>query len=62
MKECLRYMERFRDTEEMVHACEPEAGRNLSDDDEQRSLEYLRDYQVSTKEISIFQMGNNKRT
>jgi hypothetical protein len=41
LRRWLRYVKSLRATEEMVHACEPEAGRNLSDDErgeiEQRS-------------------------
>jgi hypothetical protein len=37
----LRYVESLRDEEEMVHACEPEAGRNLSDDEEKRSEDLM---------------------
>jgi hypothetical protein len=40
--------------EEVVHVCEPEAGRNLSDVEEERSLEDLRDCQVSSEELSSF--------
>jgi hypothetical protein len=43
----LRHAKSLRDDEEeMVHVCELEAGRNLSDaEDELRSLEDLRDCQ-----------------
>jgi hypothetical protein len=37
----LRHMENLRDTEEMVHICEPETGRNLSDEEEVRSIKDL---------------------
>jgi hypothetical protein len=45
-------------TEEMVHACEPEAGRNLSDDEEERSLEDLVNCQGGSEESSICKEGN----
>jgi hypothetical protein len=38
-------VEDLRVEEEMVHVCELEAGRNLIDDEEKISLEYLRDFQ-----------------
>jgi hypothetical protein len=42
----LRHAEDLNELEEkVVHVYEPEAGRNLSDEDELRSLEDLRDYQ-----------------
>jgi hypothetical protein len=47
---------------EVVHVCEPEAGRNLSDDEEKRSLEDLRDCQEGSEEFSICQEGNKKRS
>jgi hypothetical protein len=53
LKEWLRYVEDLRVEEEVVHVCEPEAGRNLSDDEEKRSLEYIRDYQAGSEEFSI---------
>jgi hypothetical protein len=61
LKEWLRYVEDLRDEEEVVHVCEPKAGRNLSDDEE-RSSEDLRDYQGGSEEFSIFQEGNKKRS
>jgi hypothetical protein len=55
--------------EEMVQVCELETGRNPSDDeDELRSLEYLRDCHVCRDcqdgriEISNFQEGNEMRS
>jgi hypothetical protein len=33
LKEWLRYVEILKDIEEMVHACEPEAGINLNDEE-----------------------------
>jgi hypothetical protein len=32
----LRYFENLRGEEEVVHICDPEAGRNLNDDEEKR--------------------------
>jgi hypothetical protein len=43
----LRHVEDLNEPEEeMVHACEPKTGRNLSDDGEERSSRDLIDYQV----------------
>jgi hypothetical protein len=52
----------LRDEEEMVHACEPEAGRNLSDDEEERSSRDLIDCQVGRDGLSNCQVGNRKRS
>jgi hypothetical protein len=46
LKGWMRYTESLKDIEEVVHVCEPEAGRNLSDDEEERSLEDIVNYQV----------------
>jgi hypothetical protein len=54
----LRHVESLRSEEEVVHICEPEAGRNLSDDEEKRSLDDLRNCQVGSEELSSFQVGN----
>jgi hypothetical protein len=62
LKEWSRYVEDLRVEEEMVHVCEPKVGINLSDDEEKRSLEDLRDYQEGSEEFSIFQEGNKKRS
>jgi hypothetical protein len=66
----LRHVESLRDDEEeMVQVCEPEAGRNLSDvEDELRSLEDLRDCHVcmdcqeGRTEIPNCQEGNEMRS
>jgi hypothetical protein len=58
----LRYVESLRDEEEMVHAYEPKAGKNLSDDEEERSSRDLIDYQVGRDGLSNFQVGNRKRS
>jgi hypothetical protein len=42
----------------MVHICEPEVGKSLSDDEEKRSDKGLRKCQVGSKESSYFQVGN----
>jgi hypothetical protein len=58
----LRYVESLSDDEEeVVHVCEPEAGRNLSDD-ELRSLDDLKYCQEGRDEISNCQVGNKKRS
>jgi hypothetical protein len=62
LKKQLRYVESLRDEEEMVHAYEPEAGRNLSDDEEERSSKDLIDCQVGRDGLSNFQVGNRKRS
>jgi hypothetical protein len=54
----LRYVKILRGEEEMVHICEPEAMRNLSDDEEKISKKGLRNYQVSSEESLDFQVGN----
>jgi hypothetical protein len=46
----------------MVHVCEPETGRNLSDDEEKRSLEDLVNCQEGRNESSDCQMGNEMRS
>ena len=46
----------------MVHICEPEAGRNISDDEEERSSKDLIDCQVGRDGLSNFQVGNRKRS
>jgi hypothetical protein len=59
LKRWLRHAEILRDDEEeMVHVCDREARRNLSDDEGKRSLEYLNDCQVSSEEILDCQLGN----
>jgi hypothetical protein len=42
--------------------CEPEAGRNLSDDEEERSRRDLIDCQVGRYGLSNCQVGNRKRS
>jgi hypothetical protein len=44
----------LRPTEEMVHVCEPEVGKNLSDDEEEISTTDHIDYQVGRDGISNF--------
>jgi hypothetical protein len=53
----LRHVERLRGEQEMVHIYEPEAGRNLSNDEEERSLEDLLNCQEGSEEI----LGCNKK-
>jgi hypothetical protein len=62
LRRWLRYVKSLRATEEMVHACEPEAGRNLSDDEEERSSRDLIDCQVGRDGLSNCQVGNRKRS
>jgi hypothetical protein len=61
LKEWLRYVESLRDEEDMVHVCEPEVGRNLSDDEEEISLEDLMNCQVGRVEIPYFQVGKGEK-
>jgi hypothetical protein len=49
----MRYVESLRHEEEMVHMCEPEAGRNLSDDEEERSSSDFIDCQVGNRKFPI---------
>jgi hypothetical protein len=58
----LRHAESLRDEEEMVQVCELEVGRNLSDEDELRSLEDLRDCQEGKTKIPNCQEGNEMRS
>jgi hypothetical protein len=59
LKMWLRYVESLRDEEEVVHICEPKAGRNLSDDEEKMRSVNLIDCQVSSEEeSSYFHVGN----
>jgi hypothetical protein len=58
LKEWLRYVEDLGDEEEMVHVCEPETGKNLSDDEEKRLLEDHVNYQEGRNESLDFHMGN----
>ena len=51
-------MEDLKFEEELVHVCELEAGRNLSDDEEERSLEDLMNCQGGSEESSICKEGN----
>jgi hypothetical protein len=55
-------VESLRATEEMVHVCEPEAGRNISDDGEERSRKDIIDYQVGRDGLSNCEVGNRKRS
>jgi hypothetical protein len=59
----LRHDEHLRDEQGMVHACEPESGSNLNDDEEKERLSRdLRNCQVVSEEFSVFQVGNKKRS
>jgi hypothetical protein len=52
LRRWLRHVESLRDTEEVVHICELETGKNLSDDEHKRSMVDLKDYQVGINESS----------
>jgi hypothetical protein len=58
----LRHAECLKGEQEMVHICEPEAGINLSYDEEERSIRDLIDCQVGRDGLSNFQVGNRKRS
>jgi hypothetical protein len=63
LKRWLRHAENLSDTEEeMIHICEPEIGRHLSDEEEVRSDEDLINCQVGRNGLSSFQVGNRKRS
>jgi hypothetical protein len=64
LKGWLRHAENLnRSEEEMVQVCEPEAGGNLSDaEDDMRSAEDLKECQESREEIPNFQEGNKMRS
>jgi hypothetical protein len=63
MKRWLRHIENLSDTEEeLIHSCEPETERNISDKEEkERSNEDLINCQVDENGLSSFQVGNGKR-
>ena len=58
----MRYEKSLRATEEMVHAREPEAERNLIDDEEEISNKDLIAFQVGRDGLSYCQVGNKKTT
>jgi hypothetical protein len=61
LKEWLRHIRSLSDREGVVHTCEPETGRNLSDvENEMRSLEDLIDCQVGNRKFPICQVGREK--
>jgi hypothetical protein len=62
LKMWLRHVKILRDEEDMVHVCEPKDRRNLSDEDELRSLEDIRYCQEGRMEISNCQVGNEMRS
>ena len=49
----LRHVECLRDEEEIVHVCELDTGRNLSDDEEERSSNDFIDCQVGNRKFPI---------
>jgi hypothetical protein len=62
LKRWLRHVENPKDTEEMVHICEPETRRNLNDEEEVRSVMDLINCQEGRSELSSFQVGNGRRS
>jgi hypothetical protein len=62
MRRWLRHTKNLSETEEeLIHICELETGRNLGDEEEKRSNEYLLNYQVGRNGLSSCQVGNGKR-
>jgi hypothetical protein len=59
LRRWLRYVKILRAIEEMVHACEPEAGRNLNDDKDMGSNDLI-DCQVGSRKFPICQVGREK--
>jgi hypothetical protein len=59
LRRWLRHVEILRDTEEVVHICEPEIGKILSDDEEKRSIDPM-SYQEGGDELSGFHTGNGR--
>jgi hypothetical protein len=45
----------------VVHICEPETGKSLSDDEDKRSVDDLKDCQKGNNELSNCQVGNDMR-
>jgi hypothetical protein len=63
MRVWLRHAENLSDTEEeLIHICEPETGRNLSDEEEKRSDEDLVNCQVGRNGLSSCPGGKWKET
>jgi hypothetical protein len=63
LRRWLRHAEKLNRPEERVHICEPETGRNLSDDeDEMGSAEDLKHCQEGREEIPDFQVGKELRS
>jgi hypothetical protein len=46
----------------VVHICEPETGKSLSDDEDKRSMDDLKDFQEGRSGLSSCQVGNGKRS
>jgi hypothetical protein len=63
LRRWLRELENLSDTEEeLIHICEPEIGRHLSDEEEVRSDKDLINCQVGRNGLSSCQVGNGKRS
>jgi hypothetical protein len=63
MRRWLRHVENLSEPEEeLIHICEPETGKSLSDEEEkERSDEDLINFQVGGNGLSNCQVGNGKR-
>jgi hypothetical protein len=57
-----RYVENLKGEEEVVHIFEPETRRILSDDEEKRSINDLRNCQEGRSGLLSCQVGNGKRS
>jgi hypothetical protein len=62
LKRWMRYVKSLRDEEEVVHICEPEVGRHLSDEEEMRSDKDFINCQESRDGFSYCQVGNEMRS
>jgi hypothetical protein len=62
LRRWLREFETLGDVEEVVHAYEPEIGRNLSDEKEVRSMRDLIGCKVGRSKLLAFQVGNEMRS
>jgi hypothetical protein len=58
LRKWLRDAENLNDTEEIAYICGPEIGRNISDEEETRSIEDIIDCKESISEILGCQVGN----
>jgi hypothetical protein len=63
LKRWLRHDENLSDIEDkVIYICEPEFGKILSDDEDERLDKDLVNFHGGRSEISIFQVGNGNRS